>query len=202
MSLNDNVHQLCREHLKTGPDGKPHKVPALLDDLRAAVSPGNSGASGGKGGAPSPINIDAVDMVHRITKEAETEYGEMTGLLWNGTLDELLIGIGEKVPSAEWYAYLERISLEWINAITAFLWPTRPRRRLTGKVCPSCGLSLHGDDREVCLSLGCWDEAGELAHPGQWDIECGACGAAWSGDQVSWLLRALDTPNEVLTRSG
>lgn len=198
MSLSDHIHQLCREHLRTGPDGKLHKVPALLEELRAAVSPGNSGASGGGNGAPSPINIDAVDMVHRITKEAETEYGEMTGQLWNGSLEDLLTGIVEQVPSPEWSAYLERMTLEWIDSINAFLWPTKPRRRLTGKVCPSCGLKVHGDERNVCLSLGCWDDNGNMAPIGGWDIECAACGAAWSGDQVAWLLRALDTPTDVM----
>ena len=195
------MHQLCREHLKTGPDGKTHKVPALLVDLRAAVSPGNSGASGGGSGAPSPINIDAVDMIHKITKEAETEYGEMTGQLWNGTLEELLIGIGEKIPSPEWYAYLERMTLEWVDAITAFLWPVKPRRKLTGKTCPSCGQTYHGDERKVTLSLGCWDADGNMTTIGAWDIECAACEARWTGEQVSWLLRAIDTPQEVVAQA-
>jgi hypothetical protein len=30
MTLADQIHQLAREHLRTGPDGKAHKVPALL----------------------------------------------------------------------------------------------------------------------------------------------------------------------------
>lgn len=202
MSLADHCHQLAREHLKTGPDGKAHKVPALLDELRNAVTPGNSGSAGGASGPPIPINAEAVDMLGRMEAAAKTDWHEMTGTHWTGSLIELLRTLTLMAAAPEWHTYLERVMLEWIDQITAFLWPVKPRRKLTGKTCPACGLSLHGEERAVTLSLGCWDEDGNLAKIGDWDIACGSCGAEWAGDQVAWLLRALDTPGVVLTHAG
>jgi hypothetical protein len=202
MSLRDNLFQLHSEHLKTGPDGKPHKVPALLEELRSAVTPGNSGSAGGASGPPIPINAEAVDMLASIEAEAKTDYHEMTGERWTGNLVDLLRHIAGMELEPEWSAYLERVSLEWIDQITAFLWPVKPRRKLTGKTCPSCGLSMHGEERKVALSLGCWDDDGNLAKIGAWDIACAGCGAEWAGDEVSWLLRALDTPQIDMAHSG
>ena len=202
MSLRDSVHQLTSEHLRTAPDGKAHKVPALLDELRAAVTPGNSMSGGGASGPPIPINADALDLLHEIETAAKGDYYEMTGVQWTKDLDRLLPWIVSLDLTPEWHAYLERVSLEWIDAITTLIWPVKPRRKLTGKTCPSCGQSLYGEERKVALSLGCWDEDGNLAKIGDWDIECAGCEAQWAGDQVSWLLRALDTPDVVLTRTG
>jgi hypothetical protein len=202
MSLQDNCHQLANEHLKTGPDDKPHKVPALLEELRSAVTPGNSGSAGGASGPPIPINAEAVDMLASIEAEAKTDYHEMSGERWTGNLVDLLRHIAGMELDPEWSAYLERVSLEWIDQITAFLWPVKPRRKLTGKTCPSCGLSMHGEERKVALSLGCWDDDGNLAKIGAWDIACAGCGAEWAGDEVSWLLRALDTPQIDMAHSG
>jgi hypothetical protein len=201
MTLQDSIHQLCREHLRTGPDGKAHKVPALLDELRAAVTPGNSMSGGGASGPPIPINADALDLLHEIETAAKSDYYEMTGVQWTKDLARLLPWIVSLDLTDEWRAYLERVTLEWVDAINAFLWPVKPRRKLTGKTCPSCGLALHGEERKVTLSLGCWDSEGNLAKIGDWDIECAGCAAGWSGDQVSWLLKALDTPNVELTQT-
>jgi hypothetical protein len=202
MSLRDNVHQLTRDHLKTDPNNRPHKVPALLDELRAAVTPGNSGSSGGASGPPIPINADALDLLRQMEIDAATDYREMTGDAWSGTLAALLQHMARMELTPEWLAYLERVTLQWIDDITAFLWPVKPRRKLTGTKCPSCGDATYGDERKVCLSLGCWDDTGGLAKIGEWNIECAGCNAGWSGDRVTWLLRALDTPSEVLTHSG
>ena len=203
MGLTDNVHQLVREHLKTGPDGKAHKVPALLDDLRRAVTPGNSMSGGGASGAPSPINVSALDLLRDIETDARRDYQEVTGYSWPGTLEGLLQTVAAMDElSAEWSNYLTHVTLEWIGAITAMLWPVKPRRKLVGKVCPSCGYATYGEERKTCLSLGCWDDAGNMRPIGTWDIECASCEAGWSGDQVAYLLRALDTPQAELTHSG
>lgn len=201
-SLSDNIHQLCREHLRTGPDGKPHKVPALLDELRNAVTPGNSMSGGGASGPPIPINAEALDLLREIEATAKTDYQEMTGLNWTKDLDRLLPWITGLDLTPEWNAYLERVSLEWIDKIQAMLWPVKPRRKLTGLRCPSCGETNYSEERKVCLSLGCWDDTGNMRPIGDWDIECAGCNAGWSGDRVTWLLRALDTPTEELTKAG
>jgi hypothetical protein len=200
MSIRDNVHQLTRPHLKTGPDNKPHKVPALLDELRAAVTPGNSMSGGGASGAPSPINVSALDLLREIEVEARRDYQEMTGGYWTGSLEGLLPHVVAMDLSPEWDNYLTHVTLGWVGQINALLWPVKPRRKLVGKVCPSCGWATYGEERKTCLSLGCWDDAGNMRAIGTWDIECASCEAGWSGDQVSWLLRALDTPSEKMAR--
>lgn len=202
MTLKDSVHQLVNAHLKTGPDGKAHKVPALLDELRAAVTPGHDGSAGGSvGGPPIPINPNALDLLSEIEADARTDHAEMTGVHWIGSLAELLQHFAGMDLAPEWHAYIERVSLEWIDKITAMLWPVKPRRKLVGKVCPSCGWATYGEERKTCLSLGCWDDEGGMKKIGDWDIECGSCEAGWVGDQVTYLLRALDTPSEELTRT-
>jgi hypothetical protein len=201
MGLRDNVHQLCREHLKTGPDNKPHKVPALLDELRAAVTPGNSMSGGGASGAPSPINVSALDLLREIETEARRDYLEMAHARWPASLEALLRALPSLHLTPEWAAYLERVTLEYVDKINALLWPVKPRRKLVGKVCPSCGWATYGEERKTCLSLGCWDSEGGMKKIGDWDIECASCEAGWAGDQVSWLLRALDTPSVELTQA-
>lgn len=194
MTLQDSVHQLCREHLRTGPDGKPHKVPALLDELRNAVTPGRNSSGGGASGPPIPIDPDAMDLLAMIEADAKRDYLDMTGVRWTKTLETLLPWMVSLDLTPEWSAYLERVTLEWVDKINAYLWPTKPRRKLTGKACPSCGQATYGEERKVALSLGCWDEDGNMRAIGSWDVECAACNAGWSGDRVTWLLRALDTP--------
>lgn len=195
MTLADNVHQLVNEHLKMGPDGKPRMVPSLLSELREAVMPGHAGSAGGSdGGPPIPINPNAVDLLAKMKKGAKDDYWEMLACNWPGELDGLLIVIAQTAPTHEWQVYFEHVTMDWIDEITKMLWPVKPRRKLFGKTCPACSQSLHGEERAVCLSLGCWDDNGELAKIGDWHISCEACDAAWSGDEVSWLLRAFDTP--------
>jgi len=200
MTLNDHVHQLTRPHLTQTRDGSLREMPALLAELRLAVTPGNSGSAGGASGPPIPINPEAVDMLDRITKGAKEDYREMTGNAWTGDLETLLQQLANMFLITEWHTYLEHVTSDWVDEITAFLWPIKPRRKLVGKVCPSCGWATHGEERKTCLSLGCWDSDGNMRKIGDWDIECASCGAEWAGDQVAWLLRALDTPEEVLTQ--
>jgi len=202
VSLTDHIHQLCREHLKTGPDGKAHKVPALLDDLRTAVTPGNSMSGGGASGPPIPINAEAVDLLHEIEVGIKSDYHEMTGVHWTKDGRALLQWVTNLDLTPEWDNYLTHVTSDWIDRINNMLWPVKPRRKLTGKTCPSCGQAYYGEERKVALSLGCWDVDGNLAKIGEWDIACAGCDAGWSGDQVSWLLKALDTPEKELTQAG
>lgn len=202
MSLADSIHQLCREHLKTGPDGKAHKVPALLEDLRNAVMPGNSMSGGGASGAPSPINVSALDLLGEIETAAKTDYYEMAGVHWTKGVERLLPWIAGLDLTPEWNNYLSHVTQDWVDKINALLWPVKPRRKLVGKVCPSCGWATYGEERKTCLSLGCWDNEGNMRKIGEWDIECGSCEAGWTGEQMIFLLRALDTPEEeVLTQA-
>lgn len=202
MSLADQIHQLAREHLRTGPDGKAHKVPALLVELRNAVTPGRNSSGGGASGPPIPIDPDAMDLLAEIEADAKRDYLDMTGVRWTKDVEALLPWVAGLDLTPEWHAYYERVTLEWLDRINTLLWPVKPRRKLTGKTCPSCGQATYGEERKVALSLGCWDSEGNMRAIGSWDIECAGCEAHWSGDQVSWLLRALDTPKEDVAMAG
>ena len=198
MSLTDSIHQLTRAHL-TNHNGTLRHAPALLAELRAAVTPGNSGSGGGASGPPSPINLGAVDMLNTMTHDARTDYREISGESFPGELEALLQHLAEMNLTPEWDAYLARVTLEWVGDITAFLCPVKPRRKLVGVHCPSCKFATYGDERKTCLSLGCWDSEGGMKKTGDWDVECAGCEAYWSGDKMGWLLTALnagDTPGK------
>jgi hypothetical protein len=196
LSLRDNIWQLTKEHLKTGPDSKPHKVPALLDELRAAVTPGRNSSGGGTSGPPIPIDPDALDLLREIETEARRDYLEITEGVWQASLEELIQRFASLDLTPEWDNYLTHTTLDWVDRITSLLWPVKPRRKLVGKVCPSCGWATYGEKRKTCLSLGCWDSEGGMKKVGDWDIECASCEAGWAGDQVGWLLRALDVKED------
>lgn len=196
MTLTDNIHRLCRPHL-TNHEGTLRHAPALLAELRAAVTPGNSlSGGGGSDGAPSPINLGAVDMLAKMTHDAKEDYGQITGYPWPGELEALLQTLSAMNLEPEWHNYLERLTLEWVDQITAFLWPVKPRRKLVGKVCPSCGYATYGEERKTCLSLGCWDTDGAMKKTGDWDVECAGCEAYWPGNKIGWLITALDAKEE------
>lgn len=194
MSLSGNVHQLTRPHLKTGPGGKQYMIPALLDELRGAVTPGDNGSSGGKTGPPIPISIGAIELQIRIENEVRVDYNEMMGASWRGDLTGLLQHIATIDLAEEWRAYLERVTLEYVDRITAFIWPTKPRRKLTGIECPACMQTKYGEHNKVCLSVGCWDENGAMLLIGDWTIQCDGCDASWAGPQVSGMLARFNTP--------
>ena len=196
MGLTDNIHRLTREHLTRDKDGNLRSVPAFLDELRGAITPGMNGGGGGASGPPIPIDPSAVDLLTEIHQEARRDYHEITGNGWPGNVDSLLIHFAAMNLTAEWDSYLTHVTTEWLDRITAMLWPVKPRRKLVGKVCPACGQAVYGDERKTSLSLGCWDEDGNMRAIGTWDIECNACDASWAGEQVAYLLRALDTPGE------
>ena len=192
MTLTDNVHVLTRAHL-TNHEGTLRHAPALLAELRAAVTPGrNSSGGGGAEGAPIPIDPTVLDMLGEIEREARRDYTEATGNVWQGELEALLQSYPDSRISIEWEAYLARVTLGWIDTITAYLWPVKPRRKLVGKTCPSCGFATYGEERKTTLSLGCWDSDGNMRKIGDWDVECAGCEAGWAGDKVAWLLAALD----------
>ena len=199
MSLADSIHQLCRPHL-TNVDGVLRHAPALLAELRLAVTPGrNSSGGGGAEGAPSPINLGALDLLGDIEKEARKDYAEATGKPWQGELEALLQSYPDTPISAEWEAYLARVLLGWVDRINTQLWPVKPRRKLVGVRCPGCGFATYGDERTTCLSLGCWDADGNMRKIGEWDVECAGCEAWWGPDRIEWLITALnasDTPTK------
>jgi len=190
MSLAQHIHTLTRPHLPDGAKIGDNQRPALLTELRAAVYPGSDGGGGTNGGRPTPINADAVDLLTQIQHDARVDYVEIHGERFRGPVEALLQSHGDLTD--EWDAYLERVTLEWIDAIETLLRPAKPRRKL-GIECPSCEQRFHGPDRATCLTANCWGPEEEVLHPAQWHVRCEGCGAEWSGDTLRWFVAAVQS---------
>jgi hypothetical protein len=194
MSLRENVHRLTREHLTTGPDGKPASRPALLVELQGAVHPSKAASKNGVAGRPLPINADAVDLIQLIKHDAHVDHYELRGFRFRGAISDLLNSYLLPVYvdlSAEWELYLAQVTLDWIDAVDALVRPRKPRRKLSVP-CPHCGEQFYGEDRAVCVTANCWGEGEEWLPAGQWDVRCENCGAEWKGDEaMRWFLKSI-----------
>ncbi|WP_138443532.1 DUF7341 domain-containing protein [Sinomonas susongensis] len=195
MSLTTNVHELTREHLVHTPAGRLETVPALLDQLDAAAGETRAGSNGGGGdGTPSPISLDVVALQQDIEREAWANQGELIPS-FKGTLKQVIQSWAVESINGEWMAYLEHITLDWIDKIRAITEPAKPPRKLH-RPCPACGVLYGGDEHKPGLLLHCWADDGALLPPGQWTAECIHCEAAWAGGELGWLSRALNTETE------
>lgn len=87
MNFTVHVHTLTQPHLTHEGQQLP-----LLTRLRAATTPGSDGgkASGGDGGKPVPVNLNAVDLILKIETSARDEYRHYRGLAYVGSLENLL----------------------------------------------------------------------------------------------------------------
>lgn len=192
MSLRANIQELTETHLKMGPAGKPVQAPSLLSELRAAVrSDIAASTQGGSGGRGLLIDAAAMDALRDIDQEARTDYAEMNGEWFAGVLEDLLSTYAKVEPPAEWLAYIERVTLEWIDRITETLGRKAPVRKLDGIDCPACGQSVFGEERTTCLIVHCYDESGDMLKAWEWTVECRACEASWPNDKVANLLLSL-----------
>lgn len=195
MTLKDNIHQLTSEHMTQADDGSFIKTPPILAELRAAVTSDFAVGRGGSGGAGMILNSKADKLEREIKDQALSEHFEMTGNEYRGNLATLLQAWAV-AASSEWQAYLEGITLEWIDGIRALLVSKRPPWR-PSIPCPACGQRFYGPEREPCLAVHYWDDEAEaIAPPATWTAKCDGCGAEWNGDNLKWLRAASDTPNK------
>lgn len=194
MSLSVHVHELTREHLVTTPDGRLVSIPALLDQLEAAATDTRAGSTSRGNGIPSPISLDVVALQQKIEREARTEQLELYGTDV-GELKAIIQSWATDSITGEWAAYLEQVTLGWLKEVRAIIKPDKPPRRLH-RPCPACGVLYGGDEHKPGLLLHCWDTDGNLLPPGHWTAECIHCEAAWTGAELSWLSRALNTESE------
>lgn len=191
MSLQTQVHELTREHLVTTPDGQLVGNPALLDQLSDAVTAETrAGSAGGNAGVSLPIGEGALALLQDIEREARRHQHELIPS-FTGTLKAVIQSWTIEPINGEWHAYLERVTLEWIDRINGIISPVKPPRKLH-RPCPSCGVLYGGDDHKPGLLLYCWGEDGTMLPPGQWTAECIHCEAAWGPTELTWLTRALN----------
>ena len=187
MSLPVNVNRLTRPHL-TYSHGKPVTIPALLDQLDRAVTEQTTRGGEGAGGAAIPIGTGALSLKQDIEREAREHQREMegfTGYPLTGILQSWAVLEGE------WAAFLEHVTLDWCDRITAIVAPVKPPRRLH-QPCPACGVMYGGDDMKPGLQVHCWDEDEGMLPPGDWTAECVHCGAAWKAEEMGWLVRLVN----------
>ena len=187
MSLAGNIQALTSEHL-TMVDGKPETVPALLDQLDAALTDKN-GRTGGGGGKALPISDAAYSLWQDINFAARNEQYQRTGTDV-GTLAGIIQSWGNE-GNPEMVAYLEHVTQDWVDQIKAIINPTKPPWR-PAVPCPACGVIYDKDGNGPGMRVHCWGEDETMLPPGQWTAECIHCQAAWTSDNMPWLARVLD----------
>lgn len=185
------AQQLTETHL-TNHNGKIGKVPALLTELREAVSGSSAGDAGG--GASSKqrilVNASALDLLQSIDAEVRVAYADRFGQ-GAPTLDTCIRLIANSEHPTDWQAWFTETFQTFITRIEATLRPKK-LRRLDNVTCPSCNQAVHGEERVTCLYLDCYaDEHKTLKHSSEWSVECAGCGAAWGHADMRWLLVAL-----------
>ena len=183
-----NINRLTRDHLTSGSDGRPIRVPSLLDQLNAAVTVQTARNGSGSDGKPIPIGTGALSLRQDIEREARTHQHSISGSDI-GTLVGILQGWA--TLTGEWAEFLEHVTLDWADQISALVAPTKPPRRLH-RPCPSCGVLYGGDNMKAGLLIHCWDDEGGMLHVGEWTAECIHCGAAWGNQEMNWLTRAVN----------
>jgi len=188
VSLAGNIQALTSEHL-TMVDGKPETVPALLDQLDAAITAETRAGSPGGGGKALLIGEGALSLLQDITAAARDEQYQRAGTDV-GTLAGILKSwAAEDKP--DMVTYLEHITLDWCDQIKAIINPTKPPWR-PAVPCPACGIIYDKDGNGPGMRVHCWGDDEGLLPPGQWTAECIHCKAAWASDNMPWLARVLD----------
>ena len=186
MTIAVNVNRLVRTHLTTGPNNVPVKVPALLEQLNEAVGEKRAGA-GAAGGSPLPISAAAVSLRQDIERELRQHQHERVG---NSVGTTVGILHAWATLDGEWGDYLEHVTRDWCDQITALITPVKPPRRLH-RPCPSCGVLYGGDSMKPGLQVHCWAEDETMLPPGEWTADCQHCGAAWGAEQIRWLIQSV-----------
>lgn len=188
MSLAGNIQALISEHM-TMIDGRPEKVPALLDQLDAALTNKNGRTSGAAGGKALPISDAAYSLWQDINWAARNEHYQRTGTDVGPLAGIIQSWAAEDNP--EMIAYLEGLTQGWCDQIKAIINPTKPPWR-PAVPCPSCGAIYDREGNGPGMRVHCWAEDETMLPPGQWTAECIHCKAAWTSDNMPWLARVLD----------
>ena len=192
MSIAQYAHRLTRPHLSFMPDGRAGEVPSLLSELRGAVTHSASGGGDGADGKPLPFNTVALELLNFIERTIGEDHLRRYDERFFGTLEGIMQKIANDEHPREHAAYFERIFMEWCDEIDEMVRPAR-FRRLDNVSCPSCDQMIHGDGRETCMVVDCYQPGGgkDLRPIGTWTAHCRACGAGWSGDTMKWLVASL-----------
>lgn len=182
MSLASNINQLINTHVDYNRVGKIVKVKPLLSQLSESERVGGSSTTSER---PIPANVNAIALMQNIYDETIKHQYAMTGN-YDGSLWEILAE-WVTIKDSEWQAFLDHVTLDWIDDIKRTIDPPRPRRPLM-QPCSSCGNKYTpGEDgkRIPAVTAWVWDNSGEhVAKPDSWEVRCDSCGAQWIGKEV------------------
>lgn len=184
MTLASHINDLTRPHIPPGSIGG-ERVPPLLDQLAAAVHPSQAGGASGGSKLRIPIDSHAMSIWQDIDHEARRYQQGMTGDT-SGTLAGI---IQSWETLADLDQFLERVTLGWCDRIRELLEPRKPYR--PNAPCPHCGEKFVGEERAQALAVYWRDADGNPAHPSEWTMECAACQAAWSGDDLGVIAYSM-----------
>lgn len=193
MNLRSLAQELTEPHL-TVINGRIGKVPALLTELREAVS-GSTHEGGGNGSKQRVlVNTDALDLIRDLTAEAQSAYTDRFGTE-APNLEQCVASIGETPHPDDWETYFTDQFQTFKTSIEAILRPKK-MRRLDGTPCPSCGQTTYTNERKTCLYVDCWQDNENLKPHQDWSVHCKACQTTWTGiNEVKWVLVALTATN-------
>lgn len=187
-NLTQHIHTLTRSHLSLGPDNKHHARPALLTQLEDAATEKRAGATGG-GGTALPISTDAIALMQDIDWDARNEQYQRLATD-KGTLTDIIQSWAtEEAP--DMVAYLEHVTLDWIDKINALISPVKPPWR-PAVPCPACGIIYDKQGSGPGMRVHCWDANEAIMAPGDWSADCIHCGAKWAPSEMNWLSRTLE----------
>lgn len=196
----DTLQALIRQLVTaTRPAGARHVRPALLQQLRDAVTPDPGGTGRSKSAAErSVINAAALDLYTDIDRAVAELYLQATGIYATGAADELLLDWWTTVTIDN---TLDPLTPHQIDTLHTRLDDITTRIRdllespspveLTGR-CPECGWSTTTHGHALLQQARPWRS--EIS------VTCRSCNATWTGvEAVAALGELLNTPEMQLT---
>lgn len=187
MSLRTNIHALCFSHLTDTPLGLA-SAPPLIRQLEAAIKPDKGGGKSSGNGKGDLINMTALKLWEEIAADIGIHTME-AGLPTHQDRILMLKGWTAMEDDAEYGDFMEHLTLDWCDMITALLSPLKPYH--PAHPCPSCGLRFHGEDNAPPLNVHYLGPDGHPMHPHDWRMECANCGSEWSGDTLGAVAKAM-----------
>lgn len=194
-TLTQNIHELTRPHLPAGATLDTEPVPALLEQLDAAVTAETRAGSAGSNEPAIPLGTGSLALKQDIDWRARDEHYRLTGSD-TGTL-AAIIQAWATITDHEWVVFLEHVTQDWIDQIRQILTPTKPPYR-PAVPCPSCGVLYNSNGEGPGLRVHCWAEDENPLPLGEWTAECVHCGAGWQdAEAMGWLRASLLTAQKL-----
>jgi hypothetical protein len=192
-SLHDEVRQLARELtqvttrkvIRDDHTTTAHDLPPLMQQLREAVATGSESGKGRSSGSPSPVSVDAVDLLAQIDTDIAALY--VRAIQKDSEPEERILAIagivGRWTDVTAVSAAADYLRL-WAQEIRTFFDP--PRRLHVAAACPACNARMvwrELDGQQVQVPA--------LQVDGTIGCTCLACRHVWPTTQLEHLARVI-----------